>query len=86
VGTQFTATSGPGWVPGQDVQFWFGTSLIRTVKADVLGRVSTTYTVPQRKAGGVTVKFKDPNLPTQAAMQFNVGTSKAAAVVSGGTP
>ena len=75
VGAQFTATSGPGWFPGQDVQFWFSTKLIRTVKADALGRVSTTYTVPQRKTGGVTVKFKDPSLPTQAAIQFNVTAS-----------
>jgi hypothetical protein len=86
VGVQFTATSGPGWIPGQDVQFWFGSKLIRTVKADSVGRVSTTYTVPQRKTGAVTVKFKDPNLPTQAATSFTVTASKSSsAEASGGT-
>jgi hypothetical protein len=82
VGTVVTVQSGPGWVPGSTVDLiWQASTLVTTLTADAGGTVHTTFAIPPRLPGPVTIKLTSPALPgIIATTQFTItaGTSPQA--------
>ena len=72
VGTVVSITSASGWVPGESVQLFLGTSQLPDIVADSSGSVAGTLTIPQRQPGDVLVKLADQVLAVSAQMNFDV--------------
>ena len=72
VGTKVSFSSEDGWVPGESIQLWLGSTKLQTVVADSAGSATGTFTIPQRQAGSVTIKLTDTVLGISATAAFDV--------------
>jgi len=78
VGTTVTVDSGPGWGPNSTVHVYFTATFIKNVTADSVGKVHTTFQVPQKTPGSWTVKLTDDLLGISITQPFQITSSSSA--------
>jgi hypothetical protein len=78
VGSVTDVRSGPGWAPGSNIQLiWQASTVLKTVQADSTGRVVTSFAIPHRGPGFVSVKLKGTNPALTAQTQFEIRSSSS---------
>jgi hypothetical protein len=71
-GTVVVIDSGPGWVPGANVNLYWTKILQQVVVAGQDGSVHATFTIPSHPTGPTTFQLTDPSTNATAKKNFTI--------------